>query len=162
MSGARRLLLALAGLALAGCAQLPQRPADAPFWQGRLALRIESAPPQLFSADFDLSGNAEAGELLLSGPLGQRVAQLRWSPGRAIWQGNGETRTFDTLDALSTQLSGTPLPLAALFEWLAGREAAADGWQADLTQLTEGRLTARRLQPEPVAELKLIIEPSSR
>lgn len=157
----RRPLLLAALLALAGCAQLPPRAPDTAFWQGRLALRIEGAPPQFFSASFDLSGSATAGELLLTGPLGQSVAQLRWAPGRAVWQGHGETREFDTLDALSTQLSGTPLPLAALFDWLAGRPAAADGWQADLSQLEDGRLTARRLQPEPAAELKLLIDAST-
>jgi outer membrane lipoprotein LolB len=33
------------------------------------------------------------------------------------------------------------------------------GWHADLSQLPEGRLLARRTNPGPAAELRLILEP---
>lgn len=165
--GRRHLLAALGGLAalgLAGCAQPVRRPpaegAAGGYWRGRLALRVEDrAEPTSFFANFELSGAAEAGELLLSSPLGTTLAQLQWSPRMALLRNNGRTRSFDSLDALAVEATGTDIPIAALFEWLQGRAAAADGWQADLTQLEAGRLLARRQQPAPAAELRLILEP---
>ncbi len=147
---------------LAGCAVPPPRPATSAtvgYWRGRLALRIEAAEPSAFFASFELSGHAGAGELLLSSPLGSTLAQLRWNPQQALLRSNGETRAFDSLAALAEEATGTAIPIAALFAWLQGQPAAADGWQADLSQLAEGRLLARRSVPAPAAELRLILEP---
>lgn len=161
----RQLGATLAGLAtlwLAGCAQ-PVLRAPVPaqgYWRGRLALRVEDrAEPTSFFANFELSGSADAGELLLSSPLGTTLAQLSWNPRSALLRNNGRTRAFDNLDALAIEATGTDIPIAALFEWLQGRTAPADGWQADLTQLQAGRLLARRTQPAPATELRLILEP---
>jgi len=162
----RRFLLACTlATVLAGCAQPLVRPVAVDnqpqtFWRGRLALRVENSPePTSFFASFELSGQPGAGELMLSTPLGTTLAQLRWSPQQALLRDNGQTRAFDSLDALATEATGTAIPIAALFEWLQGRPAAADGWLADLSQLEAGRLVARRSQPAPAAELRLIIEP---
>lgn len=158
------LLCALVIL-LTACAQAPRLAPTGDgqaqtYWRGRLALRVDNSPePTSFFANFELSGQAPAGELLLSSPLGTTLAQLRWSPGQALLRNNGQTRAFESLDALATEATGTAIPIAALFEWLQGRPAAADGWQADLTQLEAGRLLARRSHPAPAAELRLIIEP---
>lgn len=165
MTPARRLCAATllaAPLVLAGCAAPLPRPATGSavgYWRGRLALRIEAAEPSAFFASFELSGDAGAGELLLSSPLGSTLAQLRWSPRQALLRSKGETRAFDSLDALAEEATGTAIPIAALFAWLQGQPAAADGWQADLSQLAEGRLLARRSVPAPAAELRLILEP---
>jgi len=149
------VLLAL----LAGCAQPALRPdPTASFWQGRLALRVDIQPVQSLSASFELQGSAARGSLLLLGPLGQAVARLDWQPGRASLSDSNGVRRFDSIDDLLTQSLGTTLPVSALFEWLAGREAVAPGWQADLSELKQGRLGARRVQPAPVAELRLLIE----
>ena len=40
-----------------------------------------------------------------------------------------------------------------------GEALSVPGWQTDLSQHAEGRLTARRADPLPTAELRLIIEP---
>jgi len=157
------LLSTLAAL-LAGCAQpAVAPPADAAarqaYWRGRLALRVETPEPTSYFASFELSGQARAGELRLFSPLGTTLAQLRWSPQAALLRNDGETRAFDSLDALATEATGTAIPIAALFQWLQGQPAAADGWQADLSQLGDGRLVARRAQPEPAAELRLILDP---
>jgi outer membrane lipoprotein LolB len=150
-------------LLLAGCAQPPLASApqetDAPVWRGRLALRVDSEPPQSFFAAFELRGQAHAGELQLFSPLGSTLARLQWSPGSARLHNNGETRQFDSLDALATQATGAAIPLAALFAWLAGQPVRSEGWEADLTQLNEGRLLARRSTPAPTSELRLILEP---
>jgi outer membrane lipoprotein LolB len=147
---------------IAGCAQQPLAKApgqpDISSWRGRLALRIDSPEPQSFFASFELTGHARAGELLLSGPLGSAIASLNWTPQAAFLRSNGDTRQFESLDALAAEVTGTAIPIAALFQWLNGQDAVTAGWQADLSQLTQGRITARRTQPAPAAELRLILE----
>jgi outer membrane lipoprotein LolB len=160
-AAAGALLLAL--LFMAGCAQPPLSKAPASqetsIWRGRLALRLESQEPQSFYASFELAGDARKGELIFFNPLGNTLASLRWTPDSATLHNDGETRLFESLDALTTEATGTAIPITALFQWLDGHPAAAAGWQADLSQLAQGRLLARRTHPEPAAELRLILEP---
>lgn len=153
----RRAALLLLGALLAGCAT---RPAPAPgLWSGRLALRVDSTPPQAFSAGFELSGRPEAGELRLSTALGQTLAVVRWSAGVAQLQRGQEITTRGSLDTLTAELTGAPLPVAALFGWLEGQAGApAGGWQADLAELSAGRLQARRTEPLPQAHLRLVLD----
>jgi outer membrane lipoprotein LolB len=96
---------------------------------------------------------------VLYGPLGSTAAHLNWAPDAATLRSNGSVRNFNSLNELAQQATGTDLPIAALFDWLAGRDVPVPGWEADLSQLGQGRLTARRLQPEPTSELRLILEP---
>lgn len=155
-------LLLFAIFLIAGCAQLPgpegPKESETAFWRGRLALRVDSEPPQSFFASFELSGNADQGELRLFSPLGTTLADLRWSPQSATLSNNGETRQFESLEALAAQATGTAIPIAALFQWLAGTQTSAADWLADLSQLDAGRLSARRTQPAPATELRLILE----
>lgn len=129
------------------------------FWSGRLAVRIDSMPPQSFSAGFELRGSPENGELQLSSPLGNSLAQVVWTPlGAQLRQGESVTQ-FGSLDVLTTQLSGTALPVAAMFAWLKGQASSAAGWQPDLGSQAEGKITAVRSVPEPRAELRIVFEP---
>ena len=166
MVSQRRRLTLRAGLAavslLAGCAQtgrLQSRNPTAKTWHGRLAMRVESNPVQSFTAGLELAGDAQAGELILSSPLGTTLLAVSWLPGRATLQRDGQSRQFDSVSALMQEALGADLPLSALFAWLAGDNAVVAGWQADLSQLGSGRLSARRSVPEPVAELRLMLEP---
>jgi outer membrane lipoprotein LolB len=151
-------------LTLAGCAT-PQRPpvtseGESAAWAGRLALQTEAEAPQqqTFAAAFELKGSAQNGELRLFSPLGQTLAAMAWEPGKATLRANDGVREFNSLDALVAQVTGTPIPVAALFEWLAGRPAAVPGWHADLSQLGNGRLVARRSAPLPTATLRVALE----
>lgn len=138
--------------------------------RGRLALRVlpdgfviageASAQPQSqsFSASFELTGNAQSGGLLLFSPLGTTVAELSWSAQTASMRANGETRSFSSLSEMLKQATGTEIPVASLFAWLAGDNSTTPGWQADLTQHPLGRVVARRSDPMPAVELRLIIE----
>lgn len=161
----RRALLcgagALAALALAGCATpaAPLRTAQRTEWSGRLGLTVDSEPPQAFHAAFELRGDPAQGELVLSTPLGTRLAAVRWHPGGAELQQGSELTRHDSVDALTARLGGAPLPVAALFDWLRGRQADVAGWQADLTRQAEGRLTARRADPAPEATLRIVLDP---
>lgn len=157
MPGRRAFVAGLVSLALAGCATPPD---DAGGWtSGRLALRVDAAagrPAQSLSAGFELRGDDRAGELKLLSPLGTQLAAARWAPGLALLRGSEGERRFDSLDALSIEALGEPLPLAALPDWLAGRpwRGAAHkvrddgfeqlGWTVTTAALPDGQLLARR------------------
>uniref|UniRef100_UPI001359A9A7 lipoprotein insertase outer membrane protein LolB n=2 Tax=Pseudomonadota TaxID=1224 RepID=UPI001359A9A7 len=128
MDGQRRGLLgglsAGALVLLAGCAT-PPRPASQARagvrqWNGRMALQVDDPDVAPVSAGFELSGEARQGELVLLNPLGNVLATLEWSPSGAILQKGGERRTSPSLDALVEELTGSALPVAALFAWLQG------------------------------------------
>ena len=123
-----------------------------------MALQVESDPPQSFFAGFELKGTAQAGELSLFNPLGNTLAVLAWSPQAATLSSGGTTREFSSLDTLVAQVTGTPIPIPALFTWLAGEQASATGWSADLSRLEDGRLVARRNAPLPVTVLRIVLD----
>lgn len=158
----RRALPLAAALLLGACAQPPLRPVapgqQRSHWTGRLALRIDSDPPQSMSAGFDLQGNADRGELSLSTPLGSTLARLLWAPGDARLLWNGQQRRFESMDALTREATGTELPIAGLFQWLAGEPAQVPGWLADLQEIADGKLVAHRRTPAPPVELRLVFE----
>ncbi|MCM2253131.1 MAG: outer membrane lipoprotein LolB [Ramlibacter sp.] len=162
VAGARGLLLAASLALAAGCASPPRTvaPADgaAGPWSGRLALEVQEDPPRSFSAGFELRGSATVGELALYNPMGGTLAVLAWGPGSARLRSNGQTREFESVQALAAHATGAPIPVSALFDWLRGIDTPAPGWQADLSSLGEGRLRARRLQPPPRADLRLVLE----
>ena len=156
----RGLACLLLLLVVSGCATQQALPpgaqADA-HWQGKLALKVFSEPVQAFSANFDLQGRPARGELTLSSALGTTLAYLQWDEGTASLSANGKRQHFDSLQALALQATGSDLPVASLFAWLQGREEAAPGWQADLSDLPNGRIRAQRLE-EIRAELKIVLE----
>jgi outer membrane lipoprotein LolB len=129
--------------------------------EGRIAIRVDSEPPQSLSGAFTLSGNAHHGDLSLSTPLGSILAQLSWTPGQAVLKANGDTSHFASTDALMQQATGTVLPLAALFDWLVGLNTPVAGWQTDLSQINNPdnrRLTAKRTAPLPEVELRIVLD----
>lgn len=165
----RRQLCATAAatalLTLAGCALPPRQlqadaaaPAAAGHWSGRLALQVEDAQNHSFSAGFELLGTPQRGELLLFTPLGSTLARLLWAPGQASLQQGEDRKTSDSLPTLVQELTGSDLPIAALFDWLQGRATAAAGWQVDLSRMGQGRLSARRHDPQPPAALRIVLD----
>ncbi|WP_439112729.1 lipoprotein insertase outer membrane protein LolB [Hydrogenophaga sp.] len=129
-------------------------------WNGRLSVRVDSDPPQTFSAGFDLRGSAHTGELQLTSPLGNTLATVLWSPQGAELRQGQQVTTRNSLDQLTKELSGTSLPVTAMFGWLQGQASEdAHGWLADLTRQPEGRITARRTAPLPAAELRILFQP---
>ena len=152
--------LVLCALWLAGCAQpMPSAPVEENSWNGRIALQIDGQASQSFSGMFELRGTAQAGGLVLLSPFGNRIAQLDWRDGHAQLVSGQDTRTSDSLDTLLQDVTGTRIPVTALFNWLKGTQASATGWQADLTGIADGRLTARRDDPQPTATLRIALTP---
>ncbi len=157
----RSAWLAMAcGLVLAGCATAPVPETDRPeqSWSGRLAVQVHSAPPQSLSAGFELNGSPTVGELRLFSPLGTTLAIVRWRPGQAQLQRGNEWTDAGSLHTLSEGLLGTDVPVTALFDWLNGQATAVPGWQADLSRLDDGRLSATRQSPLPAADLRLVLD----
>ncbi|MDB5873343.1 MAG: hypothetical protein JWQ07_2785 [Ramlibacter sp.] len=158
----RWLLALLLAFLAAGCASPPRATPTADGaagpWSGRMALQVEGNQSQSFSAGFELKGNAQAGELTLSSPLGGTLAVLAWAPGSATLRSGGQTREFESVDALVAHATGSAIPVAALFDWLRGTPTAVAGWQADLSLLGQGRLAARRTEPPPVADLRVALD----
>ena len=159
MNRRRALLAGWAGLLLAGCAS-PGGPAGGgrAAWSGRLSLRVDGDPNQSFSALFELRGAPQAGELILTSPIGSTLAQLHWAPGEALLRNGGETRRYDSVDALIEAATGAVIPVGALFAWLAGRDEQVPGWRPDLSQVSAGRLQATRESPQPRADLRNVFE----
>lgn len=156
-------LLALALIfAAEGCASPPRAGAagntGAGPWTGRLALQVEDNQSQSFSAAFELKGSAQVGELALFSPLGSTLAVLAWAPGSATLLSDGRTREFSSIDTLATTATGAAIPLATLFDWLRGINTSAAGWKADLSRLAQGQLHARRLEPPPQADLRVVLD----
>ena len=149
---------------LGGCAIPARRPAGTDqagegYWSGRLALQVLSEPVQSWSAGFELMGRPDTGELRIASPLGQTLAQLRWQPGSALLQRGAQLEQRASLAAMVRELTGTDVPIEALFAWLRGQPVSVQGWEADLSRQAEGRISARRLQPLPVTTLQLQFEP---
>jgi len=156
-----RLLGALSlATVLGACATAPKpvQPGELAY-SGRLALNVDSQPPQSFSAGFDLRGSPSSGELQLISPLGNTLALVVWDGSGAELRQGGQTTRRGSLDELTAELSGTAVPVAALFGWLNGQPGQVPGWQADLTRQREGRVTARRTDPLPTAELRVVFQP---
>lgn len=170
-------LAATLALAIGGCAVAP-RAADVPgdMLAGRLAVRVEGidgGAARSVSAAFELQGNAESGRLNLSTPLGSTLAQARWSPGSVLLVTPQGERRFADLDALTREVLGEALPVAALFDWLRGRpwpgapsQAQATpgetvfaqlGWTVDLARIGDSWVTARRDSP-PVVTVRAKID----
>ena len=162
----RRPAALLAGLLLAtffiaGCASPPRaavpNDGELSFWTGRISLQVQSEPPQAFFAGFELKGNPVQGELMLNSPLGNSLAVLRWSPREAVLDSGNQIERFASVDELIEKATGAALPLPALFDWLRGKNTVADGWNADLSQQAEGRISASRTTPQPRSDLRIVL-----
>ena len=154
---ARRAFLTLAAAALSGCATRTPRTGPE-HWSGRLSMQVGSSPPQAFSASFELSGNPSQGQLLLNSPLGTAVASAQWSAEQAVLRSGSDARRYRSMEELLSHATGAALPLAALFDWLAGVPTAVAGWEADLSGLAQGRLLANRQNPEPSVQLRILLD----
>lgn len=152
----------MAALAAIGCARLPTLPEGVSQWTGRLSVRLDGNPVQLWTAAFRLVGTPQTGQLDLYGPLGATLAQARWTPGLAVLDQGREQRQYATMDDLTEDLLGERVPMQAFYDWLtlaARREVP--GWQVDDSRRDRGLLRASRPgQPDaPAVLLTVVLDP---
>jgi outer membrane lipoprotein LolB len=159
---AKAVLLATAlALGLSACQSLPtpsSASVSATRWNGRLALNVQSDPPQQWAAGFELQGQPSLGQLRVLSPVGTVVVVLNWDPASATLRTADREVAFSNLDELTRAAMGQPLPLAALFDWLEGKPTAVEGWTVDLSRHAQGRIVALRHTPAPAAELRVVID----
>jgi outer membrane lipoprotein LolB len=161
---ARLLAWAAASLAASGCATLaPGDRLAGDLISGRISIRVEAtadAASRALNAAFELEGDAQAGKLNLASPLGTMLAQVSWSPGRAVLVTPQERSAYADLDSLTEKLLGESVPVGALFDWLRGRpwpaaesQASAApaepgfrqlGWNVNLASFDEALVSAIR------------------
>jgi outer membrane lipoprotein LolB len=159
-------LVLLMSTLLAGCAtpnstaQISRgEQANTSEWQGRISVQVQGDKPTSISASFLLRGNAQQGELDLYSPLGTTLGALKWTPQRVQLSDGSKPYYFHTLAELTEKTTGAALPIEAIFGWLQGRNVQASGWLADLSDLSQGSLTARRTDPAPEVTLRIKLDP---
>ena len=96
-------------------------------------------------------------------PLGVRattlVALVYLGAALAVLQGFvGSGLPIQFGASLVSHVTGSAIPVAALVDWLRGIDTPVPGWRTDLSQLAQGRVTAKRLEPTPEADLRLVLE----
>ena len=150
---------------MAGCAApsrtakpLSAEQANSPEWQGRISVQVQGDNPSSMSASFLLRGDAKSGELDLYSPLGTTLGALQWTPQLVQLSDGGKHQYFNSLAELTEKATGAALPVDAIFDWLQGRDSQAFGWQADLSGVSQGSLSARRTVPAPEVTLRIKLD----
>lgn len=155
------LLVLLSTSVLTACGLPPRRPDTntdtiGAYWQGKLSVRTGTPTPQSLAAEFELTGSAEKGQLLLLSPLGTSLARMSWTATSAVLERPAQPdERFANLDALARAATGVDIPIRQLFDWLAARPSPAAGWEVDLGNMDAGRLYARHAGTS--AELRITL-----
>ena len=174
-------------LLLQACVSHPP-PLAGHVYSGRLAVRTDTAPglpARSVTGQFELSGTASSGQLILTSPIGTTVARARWSdpvgtqgvPSKIELEADGGVTHYATLEDMMQRAIGDQLPLPAMFDWLSGhpwpaapvRSADASGsfeqlgWHVDLSQLAGNRLIdAQRPLPAPALHVRVKLDAAER
>lgn len=148
---------------LSGCGHfsspVKNNPLSAPtHWEGRLQVRVLLANPELFSANFELQGSPQRGELIIYSPIGTTLAVASWSEREALLKQGSSEKHFASMEELTMQLTGSQLPLQLLMSWLDTDGQSIKGWDIRSENAPAGRrIYAQRNQPLPPLQLTLLI-----
>lgn len=152
--------LLLCSVLLAGCAGLSPSPRvetpgrdalDNFALEGRFSLRHED---KSYSGRLSWKHEGSRNELLLASPFGQGMAEISTDEGGArLTTSDGKLFSASTVEELTTQVLGYPLPLAQLTDWIRGRATAGtrdtdsfgrlqrlrhEGWVIDFAYAADG------------------------
>ena len=110
----RRFLILAWGVLVSGLVY-----ADGAFsLAGRISIRHQDTA---YHGTLNWQHSLDTDELVLAGPLGQGMAELRRdAKGVVLELPDNERHEADTLDALAGRLFGAPLPIAMLPDWIRG------------------------------------------
>jgi outer membrane lipoprotein LolB len=166
--------VALAGLALAACAELafvvPAPPAEFEL-AGRIAARFRG---DAASGKLAWRHAADSDEMLITSPLGQGIARIVRQGGEVVLTTpEGREHRAADVESLTEQVLGFRLPLAGLADWVRARPGpgpsraihSADGrlevleqsgWRIEYLEF-EGARPARLRLSYPGLELRLAI-----
>ena len=134
--------------------------ANTAHWEGRLQVRVLTANPELFSANFELQGSPQRGELTIYSPIGTTLAVANWSEQEALLTQGMSQKHFANMEDLTRQLTGASLPLMPLMSWLGADGQTITGWDIRSENLPTGRrIYAQRIHPLPSLQLTLLINP---
>ena len=159
----KRLFATLfAGIVLAGCANAPiglPAPRDQVrdfALNARFALRItlSERPPESTGGRLAWEHRNGNDRILVSNPLGGGLAEIQTSPTLSrLHTADGQTHESADADALMAEITGQPLPVRRLPDWLLGRakypehlrhdgigrplSLAEAGWQVDYAYADE-------------------------
>ncbi len=166
----RHWLARFAALLLTACAMLPDHsatdrlgpPLERFAAEGRLSLRQGE---RSFHLQFDWRHSPDADVVLFSTPLGQGLAELGRDANSAWLRMPGQTdQRAPDLSGLALKLFGSPLPLAALAEWMGGKHAEmkgeVDGWFITVSETSpfrERRLPKRIEVRRDEIELRIVV-----
>lgn len=130
-------------------------------WSGRMSLSIQKDFSQQthIHIAFDLEGNAQAGQLQVEGPFGTAAILLQWRAGQAVLSQGEKSYRFPSLADLIQRSIGTDLPIEAVFAWLRNEAVEVPGWQVESRPHQGGPLVARRYEPWPRLELRVVLQP---
>lgn len=166
----RHWLARFAALLLAACATQPDHqvadrlgpPLERFAIEGRLSLRQGERSDHL---QFDWRHGADRDVVLFTTPLGQGLAEMG-RDANGSWlsvPGQPDQRAPD-LPSLALKLFGSPLPLAALLDWMGGgqaeRQGEVDGWIITVTESApyrERRLPKRIEVRRDEIELRIVV-----
>ncbi|UVW29134.1 outer membrane lipoprotein LolB [Massilia sp. H6] len=132
----RRLnLLVLAAAILAGCATPSTNRAtvgayrDSIELNGRLAVNYQKdGKTESLNGNFNWAQRADHVDVELVSPLGQTVATIAVAPGMAtLTQAGRAPLSAPSIDGLTQQALGWPLPVSGLRDWLQGYAVDAQG-----------------------------------
>lgn len=95
--------------------------------------------------------------------MGGKAAQVTWrhTPTRqAVLTTDQGQQSYPSLDIALASITGAHIPIETLFGWLNADVAyeSKDGWKADLSRRSEGRIIASRAQPLPRIEIRVVLE----
>ncbi|WP_298439946.1 lipoprotein insertase outer membrane protein LolB [uncultured Ferrimonas sp.] len=145
------ILLLLLALTLSACATYQDVTSNSKTVQsndwtitGKLAF---ISPKERVSANLHWRHLASSGkdELRLTGPLGRNVLSLSAFPGFASITMDGKTYTGKDADSLIVRLTGWPLPLSQLGQYLLGQTTGSEQISTDANnQLASVQLTHPR------------------